>query len=84
MDKKYNVIEENDDLIGKVKDLRGYLMQSLNYTLSQDDISEEEKENVIDITNEALIQLKEYNEQDLIKLKYHPMGAYYVTEDLNE
>ena len=83
MDKKFNVIEIDEDLLGKVEDLKGYLIEGLKYTLSQEDISEEEKENVIDITNEILINLREYDEQDILRLKYNPMGTYIISEDLN-
>lgn len=77
------VIENGEEeLIGKVKDLRDYFIYNLAYSLLAEDDAENQASNII-LTSDLLEQLEEYGDDDVLKIVYNPMGAYQISEDLN-
>lgn len=72
-----NVIDDDlDNFIGFKSDLIDKFRYELVYLLSIDDFVA--LENVAPDTIELLRNLSAYDDSELLKVSYHPMGAYYI------
>lgn len=82
-----NIKEENDRVIGSVKDLLEYFRYEL---ASQCMTGDEEKENFIDNAENIINFIKrlhcylehnDYNKKEIIAVAEHPMGGLYIDFD---
>lgn len=80
--KKFNVIEDNEDVIGKVNELKSYYIYNLAEML-KNDVGEEDKICNIGMVYDILQQLQEQAENVVVKVKYNPMGAFYIADSLD-
>ena len=82
--KKYNVIEIDEDFIGKVSELKGYFIDSLAKMLTDDSIDEENKISNVGITYDILQQLQDEKfDNAVVRVAYNPMGTYYIADSLD-
>jgi hypothetical protein len=75
--KNFNVIYNDEDVIGKVKDIKECFSYELSKILTDEKIDIEEKINHIEIIGDLLSQLGEEFDNTIIKVSYNPMGCYY-------
>lgn len=80
---KFNVIEDNEDFIGKVSELKKYFIYNLGKIINDNDIGEEEKICNVGMIYDILEQLQKQSEYIVVKVKYNPMGAFYIADSLD-
>lgn len=80
---KYNVISDNEDVIGKVSNLKKYFLEQIKYTIEDTKISDEEKIYNVELMAELLDELQKQAENVIVKIKYNPMGAFYIADSLD-
>lgn len=78
--KNYTIIYDDEDVIGKIKDIKKSFVYELSKTLNDESIDIEDKTSQIDLIQDLLKQLNnEKNENAIIKVKYNPMGSFYYS-----
>lgn len=82
LEKKHNIIEMNEDYIGRVEDLKEYFIDVLVYNIGEIEAVEEKIEN-IDLISDILKQLEEEQYNAVIRICYNPMGAFYIADSLD-
>ena len=80
---KYNVISDDEDVIGKVSNLKKYFLEQIKYTIEDTKISDEEKIYNVELMAELLDELQRQAENVVVKVKYNPMGAFYIADSLD-
>lgn len=73
----FEVIYDDEDVIGKVKEIKKCFIHQLSVTLSDNEIDIEEKINQNNLINDLLEQIKEEHDNTIIKVSFNPMGAFY-------
>lgn len=80
----FTVIYEDEDIIGKVEEIRKCFLTELSKILSDNNIEIEEKINQLYLTQDLIKQLEEESDKTIIKVSYHPMGAFYYKYMIEE
>ena len=85
---KYSAIYRNDNLLinddeiqGNVKDIIDYFKYNLASQLMGVKPSIEDIINNLELTKDILEQLNNLPHNGVIKVRYNPMGAYYIEEE---
>lgn len=73
----YTIIEDNENIIGKVEDIKKFFVFRLGEDLRDKDIELEDKMYQIELTQELFKLLENENDETIIKVAFNPMGAYY-------
>lgn len=73
----YTIIEDDEDIIGKVLDIKKCFINILIQDLKNKDIDLESKIYQINLTQDLLDKLKDEYDDTIIKVSFNPMGAYY-------
>ena len=77
MEEIKGIIFENEDTIGKVKDIRELFVKQLANDLLDNDIYIEDKINQINLMQDLLEKINEEEDNTIIRVCYNPMGEFY-------
>ena len=72
----FTVIYEDEDVIGKVAEIKKCFLQHLADVILDKKIGMEEKNNVLVLTAELIEDLEKENDSTIIRVVYNPMGAF--------
>lgn len=72
----YNVIYDDEDVIGKVLDIKKCFMYELIREIKSNETDVDEKISQISLIQDLLLKLKKENNSTVIKVSYNPMGAF--------
>lgn len=72
------VIFDDEDVIGKVEEIRKYFLNELAIKLYTDDIEITEKINLLNMIQELISKLENENDKSIIKVSYNPMGCFNI------
>lgn len=72
------VIFDDEDIIGKVEEIRKYFLNELAIKLYTDDIDMTERVNILNMTQELIEKLENENDKSIIKVSYNPMGCFNI------
>ena len=88
---KYSAIYRNSDItitddsvIGTVEDVKEYFRYELARQCMSTEINYENLCDNMDMIRDLFINLENDDENNKIKVKYHPMGALVIEEVVNE
>ena len=73
----FTVIYEDEDVIGKVAEIKKCFLQHLADVILDKKIGMEEKNNVLVLTAELMEDLEKENDNTIIRVGYNPMGEFY-------
>lgn len=77
--KDFTVIYDDEDVIGKVKDIKKCFINELAKILEDREIDIEEQINQINLIQDLLEELSDENNNTIIKVSFNPMGAFYYS-----
>lgn len=77
MEEIKGIIFENEDTIGKVKDIRKLFVKELGNNLLDKNIYIEDKINQINLIQDLLEKINEEEDNTIIRVGYNPMGEFY-------
>lgn len=80
--KKHNIIETNEDYIGRVEDLKKYFIDVLVYNMGEIETVEEKIGNIA-LISDILNQLEEEQYNVVIRICYDSMGEFYIADSLD-
>ena len=72
------IIYDDEDVIGKVLDVKKLFVFQLAKDLQDKEIALEDKINQINLVQELLEKLEEESERTIIKVSFNPMGTFNV------
>lgn len=73
----FTVIYDDEDVMGKVLDIRKCFIKQLGNDLLDINIGIEDKINQLNLVQELLEKLQEENNETIIKVSFNPMGEFY-------
>ena len=74
-----NVVERDEDFIGTRQNLKEYFMLMIHLETGNSDYDAEEFICNIGMLMDLLEALASKDDNELLEVKYNPMGAYYLT-----
>lgn len=80
---KFNVIYVDEDVVGKVRDIKKLMIYQLSKDL-QEDIDIVEKIDKINMTQALLEDLEGENDNTIIKVLYNQMGCFNYKDMIEE
>ena len=74
----YTVIYDDEDVIGKVLEIKKCFMQHLAEIILDEEIEIGEKTSQLKLIAELIEKLEDVSEQTIIKVSFNPMGTFNV------
>lgn len=72
----FEVIYDDEDVIGKVREVKKCFMQHLAETILDGEIEMGEKTNQLSLVAELIEKLENESDNTIIKVTFNPMGAF--------
>ena len=75
---KFTVIYDDEDVIGKVAEVKKCFMQHLGEVVLDGEVEMGEKTNQVALIAELIDKLNNENDREIIKVSYNPMGTFNI------
>lgn len=72
----FTIIYDNEDIVGKVADVKKCFINQLANDLLDKDIYIDDKINQINLVQELLEKIKDLSNNEIIKVSYNPVGTF--------
>lgn len=78
--KQFNVIEDNEDYLGKPEELINMFLYEIGRTAKDETLSEEERIYNIGLMVDISKDIQNYENNVVLRIKYNPMGSFYIAD----